>query len=138
MTENSGGGGTGKLQDPKVMAKLSKMWSPHETDTVKRNESVEALRSRNTAIRLSKGLAPRRPDGGVVKEEVGRKFKIQRFDDFDCIRFNLIYPADFKPGQPDVHYKSFWVSVIGAVNIDDFIEKSLEEARAKFNEELDK
>src|SRR3990167_1651637 len=88
MSENPGGGGTDKLQDPKVMAKLVKMWAPHEAKAG-HSESVQAMRSRNAAIRLNKGLAPRRPDGRAEKKEVGRNFKVQRLDDVDCIRFML-------------------------------------------------
>ena len=139
MTENSGGGGTDKLQDPKVRAKLNKMWALHEGGGTGRNESVEAMKARNAAIRLAKGLIPRLPDGGVIKES-GRKFKVQRFDDIDCIRFNLIYPADCKPGQPGVYCKKFVVSSVGVIQsvYEGFVEKSLAKAEAEFNEELDK
>ena len=135
MTEAPGQGGTDKLLDPKVIAKLNKVWAPHEVGTTGRNESVEAMKARNAAIRLSKGLEPR----GVGKAG-GRKFKIQRFDDVDCVRLNLIYPADFKPGQQNVRIKRFVVAAVGMVQADyeGFVEKSLEEAEIEFNEELDR
>ncbi len=138
MTDAPDSGGTSKLQDPKVMAKLNRYWGQHEEVAPVRNESVEAMRARNAAIRLSKGLKTRGADGSGKKD--GREFKVQRFDDFDCVRFNLFYPADYKPGQPNVRIKRAIVALAGMIQADyeGFVGKSLEEAEAEFNEELDR
>ncbi len=67
MTDAPGGGGTDKLTDPKIMAKLQGLWSQHKES--KPNESLAMLKARNTAIRMSKGVAPRGDGAGKDADE---------------------------------------------------------------------
>ena len=66
-----------------------------------------------------------------------RTFRIQRFDDFDCVRFMLIYPENLSPGergfQKEVVFSSLGLTVekwkVG-------IEEALSNAKADFDKEL--
>lgn len=55
MSESgTSGGGTDKLNNRQIQAKLQKLYAAHETPKV--DGSVERMKARNTAIRLSKHI----------------------------------------------------------------------------------
>ena len=60
------GGEAGRLRD-----KLAKLWESHRTSD--KDESVERMMARNTALRLAKKQKPRKPDDpGVAKANVSQ------------------------------------------------------------------
>jgi len=65
LTSTPGGGSTDKLEDKGVRKKLEAYWGNAAIGAA--DESVERMKTRNEAIRFSKGLPPR---GEKPKEEV--------------------------------------------------------------------
>jgi len=66
QTPGGGGGGTDKLETGLVRSKLEKYWGQHSQ--TKPNESVDRMKARNSAIRLSKKL-PVRSEEAEIKAE---------------------------------------------------------------------
>lgn len=59
--EQGNGGDASKLNDRRIAGKLNKLYAAHAAP--KGNESIEAMKARNTAIRLAKNVPPRSEDG---------------------------------------------------------------------------
>lgn len=57
-SSHQGGGSPDKLNDKRISGKLQKYWGEHEASAGKDN-SVERMKARNTALRLAKSVPPR-------------------------------------------------------------------------------
>lgn len=66
-----------------------------------------------------------------------RDFEIRRFDDFDCIRFTLLYPRNLVPGKSR-HVKNMNFSVTNVTHnqYESLMQEALQRAKVAFDKEL--
>jgi len=111
MDSHAGGGSTEKLLNPGIKSKLDKYWGAHTVST--KDESVEMMRARNTAIRLGKNVRPRGEPEVAIPLGSKIRVKLNTNSYWDGLDYLLTYPRDRVPGQM-AHAKQLTVTATEA------------------------